>query len=198
MAYIPAWLRLPDAIECVMAATGQSREEAQTDICQAIADQTVQIRGKLRKHTTSVRTWHKVLEGKDFVIPPEIKPADLDWEHSRPLNPWAVHYEVFRVPGYWELEWIELLRTDVESAFCAQPGGAAHRIPGKTVEKSRSRPALERAQRAFHEAFPDGDPGPVALPKPVLCRRVGEKLKELGLPDASDDTILRAAGRRRK
>ena len=54
MAYVRAWQRLSEAIESVMAEAGGSREEAQTDICQAIADQTVKIRGKLKKHTTRV------------------------------------------------------------------------------------------------------------------------------------------------
>jgi hypothetical protein len=34
-------------------------------------------------------------------------------------------------------------------------------------------------------------------PNAKLCRRVGEKLKHAGLLGVSDDTILRAAGRRK-
>lgn len=44
--------RLPDAVNSVMATTGCSKEEAQHDICQAIADGAIKIRRKLRKHTT--------------------------------------------------------------------------------------------------------------------------------------------------
>jgi hypothetical protein len=200
MAYIPAWQRLSDAIENVMMGVGRSREEAQSDICRAIADRTVKIQGKLKKHTTRVVTSTRVLEGKDFEIPAEIKPTALDWETSCPVNPWQVHRAVFGLPGYWELEWIKLFRTDVLEILCTpgERGGLAEPASSKTGVKSRSRPTRERAQRVIHEVFPQGVPGPADLPNAVLCRRVGKKLKEQGLADVSDDTILRVAGRRRK
>jgi hypothetical protein len=200
MAYVPAWQRLSDAIESVMAGTACSREEAQTDICQAIADRTVKIQGTLKRHTTRPTTTKRILEGKDFEIPAEIKPTDLDWERSRPVEPWAVPREIFGFPGYWELEWIELFRTDVMNVLCtpAEPGGPAERTSSKTGTKSRSRPTRDCAQRAIHELYPQDVPNPATLPNKLLCRRVGEKLKELGLPHVSDDTILRVAGRRRK
>jgi hypothetical protein len=195
MAYVPAWQRLSDAIESVIGGAGRSREEAKTDICQAIADRTVRIQGKPRRHTTRPSTSNRVLEGKDFLIPDEIKPADLDWGNSRPLTPWTIHREVFGFPGQWELEWIELFRTDVTNVLC---GGPTERTSSKTGVTSRSRPVRERAQQAINELYPNGVPEPAALPNTVLCRRVGEKLREQGLVDVSDDTILRVAGRRRK
>jgi hypothetical protein len=63
--------------------------------------------------------------------------------------------------------------------------------------RGKSRPALERARGAIKELYPNGIPGQAAEPNTNLCRRVGEKLKQAGLPDVSDDTILRAAGRRK-
>jgi hypothetical protein len=192
MRYERPWQRLSEAVESVMAATRCSREEVQTALCQAIADQAVEIRCKLKRHTTRPITWTNVLEGRHFEIRPEIKPADLHWESSRPVNPWPVHREVFGFPGYWELEWIEVSRTDVTNVLC---------IPGESDEPteraSRSRPTRERAQQAINELYPQGMPSPTALPNAVLCRRVGEKLKELGVGDVSDDSILRAAGRRK-
>ena len=64
MAYIPAWQQLSDAIENVMMGVGRSREEAQSDICRAIADRTVKIQGKLKKHTTRVVTSTRVLRAR--------------------------------------------------------------------------------------------------------------------------------------
>lgn len=198
MSYVPAWQRLADAVETVMACAGRSREAAQTDICLAIADRTVKIRGKPGRHTIRSFRWNDVLEGKDFKIPPNIKPADFDWENSRPVSPWPVRREVTGIPGLWNVEWIEVFRADVTDVLCtAAPGEPA--VPASSnPSKTRSRPALERAQRAFHEAFPNGDPGPAALPNKTLSRRVDDKLKELGLPGVSKETALRAAGRRRK
>jgi hypothetical protein len=199
MAYVRAWQRLSDAIESIMAGAGRAREEAEADICQAIADRTVKIRGKPKRHTTRPSTTQRILEGNDFEIPAEIKPADLDWEWSRPVIPWTVPREVFGFPGQWELEWIELFRTDVMHVLCtpAEPGRFTERPSSRTGTQSRSRPSRERAQQVIHELYPHGVPSPVDLPNSLLCRRVGAKLKERGLPHVSDDTILRVAGRRK-
>jgi hypothetical protein len=59
------------------------------------------------------------------------------------------------------------------------------------------RPAIERAQRAIETLFPDGLPGQALLPNKILCGRVVEWLKKSDLPKISNDTILRAAGRRK-
>jgi len=195
MSYVRAWQRLSEVIESILAVAGCSREEAQTEICHAIADRTVKIQGKLRIHTTRRITSNRILEGKDFLIPDDIKPADLDWGDSRPLTPWPLDRDVFGFPGFWELEWIKLFRTDVTNVLCGRP---AERASKQTSVPSRRRPARERAQQAINELYPNGVPEPTALPNTLLCRRVGEKLREQGLVDVSDDTILRVAGRRRK
>ena len=60
-----------------------------------------------------------------------------------------------------------------------------------------SQPARERARVAIKELYPDGVPCQSIEPNVYLCRRVSAKLKEAKLPHVSDDTILRAAGRRK-
>jgi hypothetical protein len=107
---------------------GRSREEAKTDICQAIADRTIKIQVKLRKHTTRSVTSKRVLEGKNFEIPAAIKLADLDWESSRPVKPWPVHREIFGFPGHWHLDWIEVCRADVTKVLC---------VPNRRDESTR-------------------------------------------------------------
>ena len=44
MAYDSIWVRLNEAIRRVMDATGCSKEEAQADICRAVADGVIRIR----------------------------------------------------------------------------------------------------------------------------------------------------------
>src|SRR5262245_49979534 len=145
MASVSAWQRLSDAIESVMAGAGCSREEAKTDICQAIADRTVNIQGKLGKHTTRPTTSKRIHEGRDFEIPAKIKPADFDWERSRPLKSWVVRREIFGFPGHWEVEWIELFRTDVMNVLCtpAERRAPAEHTSSKTGTKSASRSVLD-------------------------------------------------------
>jgi hypothetical protein len=197
MPYVPAWERLADAIKRVSAGR-RPVEMAQIDLCRAIADRTVNIQCKLKRR--GLNTSKTVLEGKDFHIPPEIKPADLDWERSCPLNPWSVRRGGYSPPGLWNLEWIEVCRADVTNVLCTgrEQGMPAQPTAGKTSAARRSRPTRDRAQQIIEELYPQGVPEPATLPNALLCRLVGAKLKELGLPQASDDTILRVAGRRRR
>ena len=63
--------------------------------------------------------------------------------------------------------------------------------------KERRKPNLERAQTAINALYPNGVPEQATLPNTTLCRQVSNKLKHLQLPDVKNDTILRAAGRRK-
>ena len=112
-----AWERLADAIKRVSAG-GRPIEMAKTDLCRAIADGTVNIRCKLKRHTIRLSTSKAVLEGKDFHIPTEIKPKDLDWETSCPVKPWYVRRGRYSPSGYWHLELIQVCRADVTKVLC--------------------------------------------------------------------------------
>jgi hypothetical protein len=80
----------------------------------------------------------------------------------------------------------------------AEPESAGHGAPEpQQRRRGKSRPALERARGAIKELYPDGVPGQATEPNANLCRRVSAKFKEESLPGVSDDTILRAAGRRK-
>jgi hypothetical protein len=200
MTYVTEWERLGEALHRVMDA-GRSKEQAQIALGQAIADGVVKIRGKLkRRMTTHMTASDTVLEGAAFRIPPKIDPRDLEYEQSRPVKPWAVQRGAFEPSGFWELEWIELFRTDVTKAMCSPSARAPARTQLASKEapaRSRTRPALERAEQVIKLLYPEALPGQATVPNAILCRRAGEKLRELGLPDVSDDTILRAAGRRK-
>lgn len=199
MAYTPPWERLSEALARVSEATGLSQTEAQADICRAIADGAIKVQGALGRHSTRHMTFKgTVLDRNHFQIPRNLKPTDFDWAASRPLKPWMVRRESFKVPGHWYLDWIELLRTDVTNALCEpEVGGTpAARAQGKGATKSRSRPAFDRAQRAITALYPAGVPPQAEVPNAVLCRQVGDWLKANKLPDVSDDTILRAVGPR--
>jgi len=199
MADIPTWERLSAAAERVMATAGLSKEDAQSLICRAIADRSLKFRGQVGQHTTKpIHGGKMVLEEKDFHLSPNIQREDFDWEQSRPLNPWGVRREILNQPGLWNVNWIEVFSADVTKLCSARSQrGATQRPSRKTGAKSRSRPALERARRAIKELYPHGVPAQADVPNANLCHRVGRKLKDQGLPNVSDDTILRAAGRRK-
>jgi hypothetical protein len=73
----------------------------------------------------------------------------------------------------------------------AGSGSAAHR------GRRKSSPSLERALRAICEIFPQGVPDQATVPNAILLRRVADTLRKSGLPGTSNDTILRAARRRK-
>jgi hypothetical protein len=81
---------------------------------------------------------------------------------------------------------------DVRRLWPAEEG-----ISPTTTPRKKGSPSLQRAHDAIRELYPHGVPDQATEPNAVLCRRVGEKLKIAQLPDVSDDTILRAAGRRK-
>jgi hypothetical protein len=61
--------------------------------------------------------------------------------------------------------------------------------------KVRSQPKFKRALECITQLYPGDVPSQAHLSNAILCREVGEKLKSDKQP-ISDDTILRAAGRR--
>ena len=97
MPYVPAWERLADAIKRVSAGA-RPIQMAKTDLCRAIADRNVKIWSKLKRSTRGL-TSNAVLEGKDFDIPTELKPKDLNWETSCPVKRWFVPGGRYR--GHW-------------------------------------------------------------------------------------------------
>jgi hypothetical protein len=198
MADVLTWERLSAATERVMATAGLSKEDAQSLICRAIADGILKFRGKVGQHATRPTSGKTVLEEKDFHISPDIQREDFDWEQSRPLKQWRVRREIFNQPGQWNVDWIEVFSADVTKLCSARSQGEATQHPSReTGATRRSQPAFERARRAIEELYPDGVPGQADVPNAILCRRVGVKLKNEGRPNVSDDTILRAAGRRK-
>jgi hypothetical protein len=146
--YVPAWGRLLDAIKPLMAG-GRSKEVAQTDLCQAIADGRVKFRGKLMKRENRPTTSTRVLEGTDFPIPPEMKPEEVDWERSRPRKPLTIRPEIFGLPASWYFEWIKVCMADITNVFCraGKQDGITQHASSETPATSTSRPALESQER---------------------------------------------------
>jgi hypothetical protein len=133
MPYVPDWERLADALKRVMA-TG-IREQAKQDICNAIADRKIRIRGLVAKEdglgSFGERVVGTVRRGGEIEIPSHLGAHDFDWDKSRPVSPW--HESQTHGPGVfaarWQLDWIELCRADVTAVLC----GAATRDGNETA-----------------------------------------------------------------
>ena len=156
MAYEGEWLRLSEALTRVMEAAGISKEEARAEICRAVADRRIRIRGELGRLTTTHTTSAEVLAGKAFEIPTDLGAENLDWAQSCPLGTWFVRRDHFRLQGHWSLEWIELSRADVANVLCARQGQVdppkVFRLERGTTEKQAS--TATRAQQAIRQLYP--------------------------------------------
>ncbi len=75
------------------------------------------------------------------------------------------------------------------------PSHADEHVPG--ARAARSQPSRERAKRALVDIYNGNIPDQATEPNPLLCRKVAAWLKKRNLADVKDDTILRAAGRRK-
>jgi hypothetical protein len=69
--------------------------------------------------------------------------------------------------------------------------------PQRVPSRSKSSPSRDRARIAMNELYPKSIPNQAIEPNALLCRRVSQKLKEMGLASISNDTILREAARRK-
>jgi hypothetical protein len=134
MAYVPDWERLGDVLTRVMGC-GLSREEAQHDICNAIADRKIRLRPRVEFTTRgSVDGWNDhqfASEYRDFLgglfngtfpleVPTQIEPAELNWIESRFENPWQFEpgWRDFPGPPRSGNVWIELFTADVTKILC--------------------------------------------------------------------------------
>jgi hypothetical protein len=83
-----------------------------------------------------------------------------------------------------------------------KPEFLAHLIPAlperdSTAPNRRSQPRRELAKKAIDAVYPGGVPDQVSEPNSRLTKKVGRWLADNKLPGMGDDTILRAAGRRK-
>jgi hypothetical protein len=72
-----------------------------------------------------------------------------------------------------------------------------HREVASQPKRRKSQHLRERARRELEALYPSGVPDAVSLSDQKLCTQVSERLKKAGYEAVSNDTILRAAGRRR-
>jgi hypothetical protein len=198
--YVPNWERLPEAVKRVVA-TGVNEDQAKQAICTAVADRTIKVRFSIASEEG--RAFFEHVVGDEIEIPSQLTLDDFDWQQSRPLTSWRDIREGSALTTRWHLEWIEVFTADVSEVLCGSTTGPERTLADDALtvaaqSRSKSRTARERACGVIRELYPEGVPAQSAVPNTNLCRRVGEKLKQAGLPGVSDDTILRAAGRRRK
>jgi hypothetical protein len=140
MEHEPRWWTLAEALERVKKVTPDTEDEAKANICRAIADRVVNIRGKLREHTSKPMTSGDVLAGDCFEIPDEIKMEELEWEHSRPQKAWSVRRGTYHIPGLWYLDWIKVFGRDVtEHLLCPREQSKA--AQGALSDSRKQKPA---------------------------------------------------------
>jgi hypothetical protein len=115
---VPTWESLGDALARVMAVREPDVEEAQTLICQVIADRRVEVLVMTDRHEVKQRSGKYQLSGSDLEIPLHLKPSHFDWDSSRPVKAWSVKSGRLPVEGRWLMRSIVLRREDVTRELC--------------------------------------------------------------------------------
>jgi hypothetical protein len=159
-----------------------------------------QIFEALRVASQSGETWFRRIGEPDIaVLPPDtaLSPVAAQMSEGR-------YFVLLPREAIAWMAWSPNARhllPDVTRVLCGAGGGSprGHRTRETPQRGGRkSQPALERARGAIRELYPKGVPDQATEPNVNLCRRVSAKLNEAKLPNVSDDTILRAAGRRKE
>jgi len=179
-------------------ASGWSQHQARWDICRAVSDGVIGIHAVLKRHATSGQRSNSVV-GADHLEIPNLKPEDFDWEQSRPMKPWRLRELARHHPGLWHMERIELSRSDATAELLSnlKPRALSPSASDKQpMPKSRQTPKLDSAKIAVKTLWPDGPPPPHELPNTLLDRQVNSWLKQNRMVEVSQETVLRAAGRR--
>src|SRR2546423_5600256 len=169
MTYQSKWERLSDAMQRVIKSTGVSQQQARADLCCAISDGSVKVRAKLLAHATrrGMLSSETVLSGEHFEAR-QIQPDAFDWEKSFSLKPWFI--DKVRIPGFWNVEQIEVFAPDVTNVLCSRPNSLAQ--PSNNLDpkrKVRAKPLMEAVLEAKSELFPNGVPSQRDLPNKSLC-----------------------------
>jgi hypothetical protein len=114
--------------------TGASEDEAKMDLCRAMADRKIDIRVTIASSDRGMGG--QVFADGNVRVPPHLRPGNLDWVGSRPLDQWPIgprlgeHYEW---TGGWKnrpFDLIELSTADVIEILCGDEDG---RIPSATA-----------------------------------------------------------------
>ena len=137
VAYIPEWELLANALMRVKAFSG-NEQQAQIDICNALADRKIAVR---------VFDGDETYLGGNVRVPRRLTSSDFDWVLSKPIKPWFIG----PMPGqhyYWNggdrpISLIELSTADVRDVLCNAE------IPTNTRNAGRKPTKLEQTKTAM-------------------------------------------------
>jgi hypothetical protein len=193
MAYQPQWLRLSEALD-FLERRGSPLAEAKAFLVRAIQDR-LHPRGP--PGMFCLPGWRPIPRSRDdrsWITTPNI-----DWTDSTivaPRHPRGMH------PTLIEVSADELNREfpDYSTRFFAGLNAVPlTELPVTTsppASQERSKPRQEPVLRVLSQLWPQGPPPDRSeLPNAELCKKVHEALPEGVI--VSDDSILRAAGRRK-
>jgi hypothetical protein len=200
MSFTSKWMRLSEAVDRIGKSNAVSLQQARADLCQAMSDGALEIRGRLVRHSTRPQKSTAVVDATQFQTPTTLRPEDIDWTHSRPEKPWVLlHPPPRHHGGPWHLDLVEVSIESATKLFSPEETRTAPDIKAdRPARKTREAPQLQAAGLIIAELYPGVVPRQHELPNKKLVQQVNGVRKGKGQPDISQDTILRAAGRRSK
>jgi hypothetical protein len=187
--YDPDWLSLLDARER-LRARGAAQAEAETAICLALQDRKFRRHWILEKATyartgaTLTPTYVRALEFEEgnklrLAVPADLKPADIDWDNSRPLRPWP--YGPWQHQLLAQVAKLTISRVDFETVF---PLKASAPLPAEMDGKKPE------------QSSPSNEPNPEEIIRTTLPDEAKAVAKEAGETGEEASPPLGGAGRR--
>ena len=214
MLYDPDWLSLLDARER-LKVMGAEEAEAETAICLALGDRKLRPRWTLEKMTYAPTgaalspTYVLEREFKEGIklrlaIPADLKPADIDWDNSRPLRPWPYGPWQYRLLAHVAKLMISRatfgevfpLKDADASVSPAEAKSEAHEEASPPKVSERRTPG-KWARKALNAMYDARIPSQDEVPNNILIDDVTKFAKDKGWTIGGRDTILRAAKRRK-
>jgi len=172
VAYTPDWEPLANALTRVVAA-GRLEGEGKIDLCRAVADKKIAIRVQIAANDIMRG---KVFTGDNIRVPPHLVPADFDWTHSQPVNPWLIgpapgqHYSWIEDWKNRPIDLIELSTDDVEKVLCGAASNNATPKRARPNSKSGAGAKSIAIGKAIDQLWPKG------IPKGLTAKERNKKI----------------------
>ena len=134
----------------------------------------------------------------DDVLKAERRSAEMRFQYGQ-VNYW-LRRRRYPCPQVPYAKFVKKFTAEFPSAppprATSRPQPKAQEVASEERVTSRQ-PSRERARRALHAKYGNDLPDQASLPNSLLCKEVGDWLKTNNWPTVSDDTMLRAARRRK-
>lgn len=148
MSYVPEWEPIVLAV-CRLVTMGMSEEDAKIDLCHAISDRRLSLRalfGGDGDYFEGV-TFHD----RDIFPPLRLQPWHINWESSKPIDPWTCFDGGLRALS---IDLLEVSTADMEAIFPSSMSVHLKKDRPRRIANSD----IDRSFKKWRESRPESIP----------------------------------------